>query len=82
MKIFIGPSRFIDSTPPVKLTAPYFRHLDFEMFYLVGLGLGDARDITVRGLEVVKSCARVYLEAYTSQLTCGHQALVSIENIT
>lgn len=53
------------------------------MFYLVGLGLGDARDITVRGLEVVKSCARVYLEAYTSQLTCGHQALVGVEsNIT
>ncbi|KAG7265180.1 hypothetical protein CRUP_030294 [Coryphaenoides rupestris] len=39
------------------------------MLYLVGLGLGDAKDITVKGLEVVRSCSRVYLEAYTSILT-------------
>lgn len=38
------------------------------MLYLVGLGLSDARDITVRGLEIVKQCKRVYLEAYTSIL--------------
>eukprot|EP01134_Creolimax_fragrantissima_P005559 CFRG5559T1 len=38
------------------------------MLYLVGLGLGDERDITVRGLEVVKKCKRVYLEHYTSIL--------------
>lgn len=38
------------------------------MLYLVGLGLSDAKDITVRGLEVVKQCKRVYLEAYTSIL--------------
>jgi len=45
------------------------------MFYLVGLGLGDCKDITVRGLEVVRSCSRVYLEAYTSILTVGKEAL-------
>ncbi|XP_077300849.1 diphthine methyl ester synthase-like isoform X2 [Arctopsyche grandis] len=45
------------------------------MLFLVGLGLGDARDITVRGLEAVKGCHKVYLEAYTSQLTVGHKAL-------
>jgi diphthine synthase len=39
------------------------------MFYLVGLGLGDAKDITVKGLEIVKKSKRVYLEAYTSILT-------------
>ncbi len=39
------------------------------MFYLVGLGLGDERDITLRGLEVVRGCARVYLEHYTAILT-------------
>lgn len=48
------------------------------MFYLIGLGLGDARDITVKGLEIVKKCSRVYLEAYTSVLTVGKEALVSI----
>ncbi|XP_074859227.1 diphthine methyl ester synthase isoform X3 [Carettochelys insculpta] len=45
------------------------------MLYLVGLGLGDAQDITVKGLEVVKRCRRVYLEAYTSILTVGKGAL-------
>ncbi|RDW89945.1 diphthine synthase [Aspergillus mulundensis] len=38
------------------------------MLYLVGLGLADERDITVRGLEVVKKAERVYLEAYTAIL--------------
>ncbi|XP_067935740.1 diphthine methyl ester synthase-like [Watersipora subatra] len=38
------------------------------MLYLVGLGLYDITDITVRGLNIVKSCNRVYLEAYTSIL--------------
>lgn len=45
------------------------------MLYFVGLGLGDAKDITVKGLEVVKKCKRVYLEAYTAILTVGKDAL-------
>ncbi|XP_076439804.1 diphthine methyl ester synthase-like [Babylonia areolata] len=45
------------------------------MFYLVGLGLGDAKDITEKGLEIVKRAKRVYLEAYTSILTVGKEAL-------
>lgn len=40
------------------------------MLYVVGLGLADERDITVRGLEAVKSCKTVFLEAYTSILLC------------
>lgn len=50
--------------------------LQFEMLYLIGLGLGDAKDITVKGLEVVRRCSRVYLEAYTSVLTVGKETLV------
>lgn len=46
------------------------------MLYLIGLGLGDAKDVTVRGLEVIRNCARVYLEAYTSILTVGKENLV------
>mmetsp|Transcript_22073 Transcript_22073/g.55580 ORF Transcript_22073/g.55580 Transcript_22073/m.55580 type:complete len:275 (-) Transcript_22073:247-1071(-) len=38
------------------------------VLYIIGLGLYDEKDITVRGLEAVKTCARVYLEAYTSIL--------------
>ncbi|KKA30602.1 hypothetical protein TD95_000840 [Thielaviopsis punctulata] len=47
------------------------------MLYLVGLGLSDETDITVKGLEVVKKCARVYLEAYTSVLLVPKETLES-----
>ena len=46
------------------------------MLYLVGLGLGDAKDITVKGLEIVKNADLVFLEAYTSVLCVGQQVLV------
>ena len=46
------------------------------MLYVIGLGLSDETDITVKGLEAVKKCERVYLEAYTSILTVGKEKLV------
>ncbi len=46
------------------------------MLYLVGLGLSDETDITVKGLEVVKQASRVYLEAYTSILLVDQSVLV------
>ena len=36
--------------------------------FLIGLGLGDEKDITVRGLERIKQSDVVYLEHYTSIL--------------
>ncbi|CAK9441692.1 uncharacterized protein LODBEIA_P55600 [Lodderomyces beijingensis] len=44
------------------------------MLYLIGLGLSHESDITVRGLETVKRCTRVYLEAYTSILMAADLA--------
>lgn len=38
------------------------------VFYIVGLGLGDEKDISVKGLETVRNCEEIYLEAYTSIL--------------
>lgn len=38
------------------------------MLYLIGLGLGDQEDITVKGLTAIKACTKIYLEAYTSVL--------------
>lgn len=38
------------------------------VLYVVGLGLCDERDVTLRGLSAVRRCKRVYLEAYTSVL--------------
>jgi diphthine synthase len=47
------------------------------MLYLVGLGLADERDITVKGLEIVKKASHVYLEAYTAVLLVEKEVLVS-----
>ncbi|KAK1988419.1 diphthine synthase [Colletotrichum cereale] len=47
------------------------------MLYLVGLGLSDETDITIKGLEVVKKASRVYLEAYTSILLVDKAVLES-----
>ncbi|KAL6504724.1 hypothetical protein OROHE_023482 [Orobanche hederae] len=41
------------------------------MLYAIGLGLGDEKDITLRGLEAIKKCSKVYMEAYTSLLSFG-----------
>jgi diphthine synthase len=38
--------------------------------YMIGLGLADEKDITIKGLEAVKKCDVVYLENYTSKLQC------------
>ena len=57
------------------------------VFYLIGLGLGDVEDISVKGLNIVskiiliehdqynytqiRRCSEVYLENYTSLLSYG-----------
>ena len=39
--------------------------------YLIGLGLANEKDISVKGLEIVKKCDNVYVENYTSLLQCS-----------
>lgn len=51
------------------------------MLYLVGLGLADERDITVKGLEIVKKAGRVYLEAYTAVLLVDVERLVRSKHV-
>jgi diphthine synthase len=41
------------------------------VLYLIGLGLYNEKDISVRGLEIVKSSDYVYMEYYTSILAIG-----------
>ncbi len=36
------------------------------MLYLIGLGLYDEKDMTLRGLESAKNCDKLYIELYTS----------------
>jgi len=38
------------------------------MLYMIGLGLNDEKDITIKGLEAIKNCEYIYLEDYTSKL--------------
>lgn len=45
------------------------------MLYLIGLGLSDEKDITLKGLEAVKNCEKLYLEFYTSKLSCSKEDL-------
>ena len=37
---------------------------------IIGIGLGDEKDISLKGLELVKKSSFVYLENYTSKLNC------------
>ncbi len=46
------------------------------MLYLVGLGLHDPSDVTVKGLHIIKTASRVFLEAYTSILGVEKDELV------
>ncbi|MBI2134767.1 diphthine synthase [Candidatus Woesearchaeota archaeon] len=39
--------------------------------YFIGIGLNDEKDISVKGLELVKKSDFVYLENYTSKLNCN-----------
>jgi diphthine synthase len=36
------------------------------MLYLIGIGLWDEGDITLKGLEAARMCRKLYLESYTS----------------
>ena len=36
--------------------------------YLIGLGLYDEKDISIKGLEIAKNCDLIYMEEYTSKL--------------
>jgi len=38
--------------------------------FMIGIGLNDEKDITLKGLELVKKSDFVYLENYTSTLNC------------
>lgn len=45
------------------------------VLHLIGLGLGDEHDVTLRGLQLIRAAGAVYLEAYTSILGVSAPAL-------
>lgn len=44
----------------------------------IGIGLNDEKDISLKGLELVKKADFVYLESYTSKLNCNLSYLESL----
>jgi diphthine methyl ester synthase len=42
---------------------------------MIGLGLSDEKDITVKGLEAVQKAKYVYLEMYTAILMISNEKL-------
>ncbi|MBI2549383.1 diphthine synthase [Candidatus Woesearchaeota archaeon] len=46
--------------------------------YLIGLGLYDENDISVRGRAIIKKCQHLYLEHYTSLLSCPVEKLEQV----
>ncbi|KAL7513525.1 hypothetical protein ACHAXN_010747 [Cyclotella atomus] len=64
--------------PPSALFSPTTKPQDNPVnmvLYIIGLGLHDEKDVTIRGLELIKSSSKVFLEAYTSVLSIGKERL-------
>jgi diphthine synthase len=45
------------------------------VFFIIGLGLGDPEDISVKALNAIRSCKEVYLEYYTSVMSTTNKDL-------
>ncbi|MBI2671272.1 diphthine synthase [Candidatus Woesearchaeota archaeon] len=50
------------------------------MLYLIGIGLNDEKDISLKGLEAIKKCRFVYLENYTSKFNTDVKKLEKLCN--
>ena len=48
------------------------------MLYLIGLGLGDKSDITLKGLDAIKKSKYVYMESYTSVIQSRQKELENL----
>jgi diphthine methyl ester synthase len=46
--------------------------------YIIGLGLGDDKDITVKGRECIEKCDKIFLEVYTSVLGVSRERLEEV----
>ena len=45
------------------------------MLALIGIGLAEPGDVSVKGYNIAKQSDKIYLESYTSKLACSHEEL-------
>lgn len=45
------------------------------VLHMIGLGLSDEKDISVKGMEAVQASDKVYLEMYTAILMISNERL-------
>ena len=50
------------------------------MLYLIGLGLGNEKDLSLNALEILKKCKYIYLENYTSNIGFNIEDLEKLIN--
>lgn len=43
--------------------------------YMIGLGLSDESDVSIKGLEIIKKSKKIFLESYTSLLNVNVKKL-------
>ncbi|PIN79394.1 diphthine synthase [Candidatus Woesearchaeota archaeon CG10_big_fil_rev_8_21_14_0_10_34_8] len=48
--------------------------------HIIGIGLNNEKDITLKGLELVQKADFIYLESYTSKLNCSNHDLAKFYN--
>lgn len=48
------------------------------MLYLIGLGVFDEKDLSLRGLEALKKCSEIYAEFYTNRFSGSQSNLESL----
>lgn len=46
--------------------------------YLIGIGLSDEKDISLRGKEIARRCDKVYLDYYTSRIGCPPERIEKV----
>lgn len=68
----MGTHSFKDANMPVE---EELKPKNAGELHMIGLGLGDEQDVTIRGLKLIKNAHSVFLETYTSILGVSIQQL-------
>ena len=51
------------------------------VLFMIGLGLGDEKDVTIKGVEAIKSCSRIFLEYYTAIIGVSKERYVFVAGV-